>query len=428
MEKVIIKPSLLKGEVIIPPSKSLGHRGIIAASLSRGVCKIFNVQYSKDILATLNIMENLGVKVKKDENSLMIDGKDIFNFYKDEISLDCNESGSTLRFLIPVSLIRHGNYVFCGGGKLGERPLKPYYEIFDEKNINYFVDEGGLPLHISGGLKSGIYKVEGNVSSQFITGLMFALPMLDGDSEIHIINKLESKGYVDLTLDVLRCFGIIIENYDYKTFKIKGNQSYEAKDYYIEGDYSQGAFFLVAGAIGSSIDCKGLKESSLQGDKVIIDILKRMGALVVRNGDNVCAKPSKTKGIDIDVSDCPDLVPILAVLGSLSQGTTKILNAKRVRTKECDRLMAITKELNKMGAKITELEDSLIIEGINEFEGGTVSSHNDHRIAMALSIAATRAKNPVVIEEANSIEKSYPNFYEDYILLGGKVDELNNRK
>lgn len=427
MNKATILPQKLKGQVIIPPSKSLAHRSIISAALSKGESIIHNIEISKDIEATMKIMEDLGAEIKKEGDSLRINGENIFNYKEVELNFQCNESGSTLRFLIPVALVKEGSYIFHGKGNLGARPLTPYYDIFKEHNINYIVDEGGLPLRIKGSLKAGVYNLPGNISSQFISGLLFALPLLKGDSKILITTPLESKGYVDLTIDVLKNFGIVIENCGYEEFLIRGNQSYTPGDFTVEGDYSQGAFYLVAGAIGNEVVCKGLKKESLQGDKALLDILKDMGVTIEQEKDYVKALPSEIKGIDIDGSQCPDLVPILAVLGSLAKGTTQIKNVGRLRIKECDRLFATAKELNKIGGRIKELENSLIIEGIDEFKGGTVNSHNDHRIAMALAIAATRAKKPVIIENPLAVEKSYPKFFKDYILLGGNIVEFNNR-
>ena len=342
MEKITIKPRRLSGSVTIPPSKSLGHRGIISAALSRGVSKITNIQFSKDIIATIEIMRMLGATIKINKEDLIIDGRNIFLNSSNQLQFQCNESGSTLRFLIPIALVKDGEYIFEGKGKLVSRPLNSYYEIFEKKGIEYFTHEGGLPLKVRGSLTSGIYRLRGDISSQFITGLLFALPLLDGNSEIVVTTDLESRGYIDLTLDVLKDFGINIVNEDYKVFKIKGNQKYISKDFEIEGDYSQGAFYLVAGAIGCNIRCKGLRKDSLQGDKEIINILKRMGCTIKETDEYIEALPSKLKGIDIDVSQCPDLVPILGVLGSMAEGTTRILNGRRVRIKESDRLYATT--------------------------------------------------------------------------------------
>lgn len=427
MERLRINPRTLKGSVSIPPSKSLGHRGIISASLSSGISRITNVQYSKDIIATIDIMKKLGAKIEVNKDELRIDGSNIFAEADKQLKFQCNESGSTLRFLIPIALVKKGEYTFEGKGKLVSRPLTSYYEIFEEKGVEYSTHEGGLPLQIKGSLTSGVFKLRGDISSQFITGLLFALPLLSGDSEVIITTKVESKGYIDLTLDVLKAFGIHICNEDYKRFKIKGNQKYIGKEYRIEGDYSQGAFYLVAGAIGCDIKCMDLKKDSLQGDKAIIDILKRMGCKFQETDDFIKALPSKLKGIDIDVAQCPDLVPILGVAASLAEGTTRILNGKRVRIKESDRLFTTATELNKLGARITELEDGLVIEGVKGFKGGEVEAHNDHRIVMALAMAATRAEGEVLINNPMAIEKSYPNFFEDYKDLGGDVSEFNTR-
>lgn len=427
MEKIIIKPKRLSGNVTIPPSKSLGHRGIISAALSKGMSKVSNVQFSKDIIATIEIMKQLGAKIEINRDELVIDGTNIFLNSSEQLQFQCNESGSTLRFLIPIALVKDGEYIFHGKGKLASRPLTSYYEIFEEKGIQYNTEEGGLPLRVSGSLKSGTYRLRGDISSQFITGLLFALPLLKGNSEIIVTTKLESKGYIDLTLEVLKNFGIEIENEGYKVFKIKGSQNFHPKDFIIEGDYSQGAFYLVAGAIGCDIKCEALRKDSLQGDKVIIDILKRMGCKFEETDEFIKALPSRLKGIDIDVSQCPDLVPILGVAASLAEGTTKILNGKRVRIKESDRLFATASELNKIGGNITELEDGLVIEGISNFKGGEVDSHNDHRMVMALAMAATRAKGNIIINDPMAIEKSYPNFFEDYRKLGGDISELDTR-
>lgn len=427
MDKIIIKPKLLKGNIVVPSSKSLGHRGIIAAALSRGISRVDNIQLSKDIEATMEIMKELGAVVNIEDQNLYIDGRKMFSYEK-KLDLRCRESGSTLRFLIPLALTKDGDYIFHGEGKLISRPLEPYYEIFEEKGIKYSREEDGLPLKVSGKLTSGTYRVRGDISSQFITGLLFSLPILEGNSRIQITTKLESKGYIDLTLDILKDFGIEIENNNYKEFNIRGAQKYNSRNYYVEGDYSQGAFFLIAGALGSSIVCSGLNKDSLQGDKVILDILEAMGCNMEESEEGIKVNPSKTKGIEIDASNCPDLVPVLTVIASLSEGETKIVNAKRLRIKECDRLYAITKELNKLGANIIELEDSLIISGVNELKGGEVDSHNDHRIVMALAIAATRAKGDVIINNPSAVEKSYPNFFKDYFKLGGEGNEFNYRE
>lgn len=428
--KVKIKPSILSGEIVIPPSKSYSHRAIISAALANGEkkSKINNLKFSVDIETTVRIMENWGAKITKKEGSLEILGNN-GKIVPKKNYIQCNESGSTIRFLIPVGLTSENELIFDGKGKLIDRPLDSYYKIFDDQGIKYEMSEDKLPLKVNGKLKAGNYEIDGNISSQFITGLLYALPLLDGDSTIVINKNLESKGYVDLTLEILKLSGIKIKNNDYKSFEIKGNQEYKYFDYTVEGDYSQVAFWIVAGIISANKDneikCLHLNKYSLQGDKAIIEIVQKMGAKLEIFDDYVIVKPSKTKGTIIDVSQCPDIAPILTVLGALSEGETKIINAERLRIKESDRIISIKTELNKLGAEVEEVGDSLVIQGVNTFEGGVeVSAWNDHRIAMSLAIASIRCKNEIVIDEAESVKKSYPHFWDDFEKMGGQIEKF----
>lgn len=407
-KSITITPKKLKGSVTVPPSKSMAHRAIISAFLADGVSIIKNVDYSKDIMATLQALKAMGLKYSVTGSTLEIKGSAGLIRISDRI--DCLESGSTLRFLIPVSMLSEDKKRFIGSNSLGKRPLDVYYEIFDGQNISYSFKKDALELDITGRLKPGIFKVRGDISSQFITGLMFALPLLEEDSEIIITTKLESKSYLDLTLKALEDFGITVINENHERFIIPGCQKYSSREYTVEGDYSQAAFFLSANYLGSSIKVNGLDENSLQGDREIIRWLD-----VLKNSDEKV----------IDASNCPDIVPILTVCAALTEGRTKIINAGRLRIKESDRLSAITQEMNSLGADITEHEDWLEINGVDSLKEGTVDSHNDHRIAMSLAVAATRAKGPVTITDPYSINKSYPSFYEDYKKLGGKLDECN---
>lgn len=421
LKTVNITPMKLSGEVHIPPSKSIGHRAIICGGLSQGTTKIENLGKSHDMEATLEGMQSLGAKIERiNTSTIKITG---MNFNKEGIDIiNCKESGSTIRFLIPLAGLFNKAITFTGEGRLGERPLIPYYEIFDKQNISYTTDNGNLPLEIKGYLKPDNFYLKGNISSQFITGLLFALPLLDGDSTIHITTELESKGYIDLTLDILKDFSINIKNDDYKTFYIKGNQTYMSQDYTIEGDFSQAAFWIVAGLIGEELTIKGLNSASHQGDKMILEIVQNMGGNVIIESNHIQVKPSQTIGTTIDVSQCPDLVPVLAVLASVSKGTTKIINASRLRIKESDRLKSTATELNKLGAHITETEDSLIIQGKEQLKGGcSVDSWNDHRIAMALAIASIKCNQPIEITNSDAVKKSYPSFWEDFKNLGGNL-------
>lgn len=427
MGSLKINPIKLKGSVKIPPSKSMAHRAVICASLSDGVSKISNLELSDDIIATINAMRSLGAVITDKEDCLEVEGiksKDLLSERDYERVIDCNESGSTLRFLIPIALAFEGVTRFVGRGNLGKRPLDTYYEIFDNQGIHYEYKEGILDLIVSGLLKRDEFRVKGNISSQFITGLMFSLPLLDGDSKIIITTELESKGYIDLTLSALKDFGIEVINNDYKEFIIKGNQKYRSRDYRVEGDYSQGAFFLSADALGSEIEILDLKKESLQGDKEVIDILERMGANIKVNENSLTIDECNLKSTIIDASQCPDIIPTLSVVAALSEGRTEIINAERLRIKECDRLTAVKEELSKLGAKIEEKKDGLIIDGIKEFEGDVeVWSHKDHRIAMSLAIASTRCKSPIILKDFECVSKSYPNFFKDFKMLGGDFSE-----
>jgi 3-phosphoshikimate 1-carboxyvinyltransferase len=319
--------------------------------------------------------------------------------------IDCNESGSTARFLIPLFHLLEGKVVYIGSHRLSERPFQPYYDIFEEQGITYSSQEGGLPLAIEGQLKAGQFTLVGNISSQFISGLLFILPLLEGTSHLKILPPLESKDYIELTLACLETFGIEIEKHSDFDYQIKGRQKYTGCNMTIEGDFSQAAFWLVASHIGNDIRVEGLDMHSKQADRAILDVLSRTST-----------------NQPIDVSQCPDLVPILAVLCALTPGNSSIINAHRLRFKESDRLKAIATELNKMGAKVIENEDGLSFVGVDRLFGATVDAWNDHRIAMALAIAATRAEGITKICGAHCVRKSYPEFWTVYQSLGGVID------
>ncbi len=414
MDITTIKPRRLEGIVAAPPSKSDAHRAIIAASLANGESVISNIAMSKDIQATLDGMRELGAKYTLNAKNKTVKIAPKKGGLKKNIEIDCCESGSTLRFLIPIALLSGKDITFTGRGRLFNRPLKPYFDIFEKNGIVYKQGENSLKLF--GKLKSGLYTIAGNVSSQFITGLLFALPLLDGDSEIVVTTNMESKGYVDMTLKTLKMYGIEIENKNYRRFIIKGGQEYKPLNYIVEGDYSQAAFFLVAGALGCDVTVKGLSQDSLQGDRQIIDIIKKVGAKIIKTDDGIKAQRTAVmKGITVDVSDIPDLVPIMAVLFAFCEGESRIVNAARLRMKESDRLSAIAKELSNLGADIVEGGDYLRIFGKQVLEAKTVSSWNDHRIAMAMAIAACRCEGEsVTIMGSESVSKSYPDFFEVY--------------
>ncbi len=416
MDIVRIEPNMLTGTVTVPPSKSIAHRAILAAALSQDSCCISNIAMSKDIQATLGCVKSLGAEVFVDERKGEVTlSASEHKAASKELLLDCGESGSTLRFMMPLALLTGKKVTLTGRGRLMQRPQTPFLDLFAQKGIACSQQKNSISLQ--GELKAGLFELPGNVSSQFVTGLLYALPQLSGESEIRLTTPLESKGYVDLTLAVLKDFGIEIQNDNYRRFIVPGGQAFQGRDYTIEGDYSQAAFFLVAGALGCNVKCTGLNRNSLQGDKKILDLLQEAGA-VVETIDDVTVQVKRTErmhGIRIDAREIPDLVPILAVLCAFCPGESLIYNAGRLRMKESDRLTATASELEHLGARIQEGEDFLKIVGSEVLYGATVSSWNDHRIAMAAAIAACRAEGEVLITGAKeAVTKSYPDFFKVY--------------
>ena len=418
MNKKIIKANRLTGEVTPPPSKSILHRYIIASSLAKGISKIENISYSDDIIATIEAMEKLGAKIEKKDNYLLIDGSKTFDkkYLSNNAEIDCNESGSTLRFLFPLSIVKKNKISFKGKGKLFKRPLNPYFENFDKYKIKYsYINENEILL--DGELKSGEYEIDGNISSQFITGLLFSLPLSNENSKIIIRGKLESSSYIDITVDCLNKFGIKIINNSYQEFIIEGNQTYKSGDYEVEADYSQVAFFLVANSIGSNIKINGLNTNSLQGDKKIIDFISQI--------DNW----NKKEKLILDGSETPDIIPILSLKACISKKEIEIVNIARLRIKESDRLRAIVKELSKLGFDLLEKEDSILINSRKDFNKIInnspvyLSSHSDHRITMTIAIASTCYEGEIILDNLDCVKKSYPNFWEVFLSLGGKIYE-----
>jgi len=417
MNKKIIKANKLVGEVSLPPSKSILHRYIIGSSLAKGISKIENISFSDDIIATIEAMKKLGANIEKKDNYLLIDGSKTFDkeYLNNNSEIDCNESGSTLRFLFPLSIVKENKILFKGKGKLFKRPLSPYFENFDKYQIKYsYVNENEILL--DGVLKNGEYKIDGNISSQFITGLLFSLPLLNGNSKVIIKGKLESSSYIDITLDCLSKFGVKIINNSYQEFIIEGNQTYKSGNYEVEADYSQVAFFLVANSIGSDIKINGLNNNSLQGDKKIIDFISEI--------DNW----NKNEKLILDGSETPDIIPILSLKASISKKEIEIINIARLRIKESDRLSATVQELSKLGFDLIEKEDSILINSRKDFNKINnspvyLSSHSDHRIAMTVAIASSCYEDEIILDNLDCVKKSYPNFWEVFLSLGGKIYE-----
>lgn len=421
--KVKIYPSkITNGTVTIPPSKSLAHRAIICACLAPGRSVISNIDYSVDIRATIEGLRHLGAQIQEDGSTLIIDG--LRHFQYDGEVVDCHESGSTLRFFLPIFSLCGEKVTFHGSQRLIERPQSVYEKLFAEQNITFTRQ---FPyITIKGKLQAGEIFLKGNVSSQFITGLLFALPLLDHDSVIHIEPPFESKSYVNLTIQMLERFGIRIVYENDLTLRIRGGQHYSPADVRVEGDYSQLIFFASLGLIGKEeIKAQGLSHSSLQGDKAAVDIAKAMHGKATPVEDGYIFSPSDLKGTVIDLKDCPDLGPMLFALATQAEGTTTFINPERLRIKESDRIEAMETELRKLDCDITSTKDTVTVSGKTRIQGDVeLHGHNDHRIVMALSILSTIAEHPVVIEDAEAIKKSYPGFFHDLEHCGIQINRL----
>lgn len=398
-----LTPRPLGGTIKAISSKSQAHRYLICAALADGESIIHCSERSADIDATVRCLCALGAKIEYIDNHFTVQPICSPQF----AVLDCGESGSTLRFLIPVVAALGCGADFRLHGRLAERPLSPLQELLEERGIVFTRPQKDI-LHVEGKLQAGQFPIAGNVSSQFISGLLFAMPLMGGRSEIMLTSPLESAPYVDLTLAALRCFGV--EIHGLSNF---ASSSYRASDVTVEGDWSNAAFWLCAGAISHPVTLTGIDLHSAQGDRKIVEVLERFGAGVEKHAFSVSVFPLPMRGIDLDASDIPDLVPPIALLAACAEGTTRIYGAKRLKIKESDRLQSVSAALNALGGKVTVTEDGLIIEGTG-LTGGTVDSKNDHRIAMLAAIASSVCKNPVTIHGANAVAKSYPRFWEDF--------------
>lgn len=412
-------------------SKSQAHRLLICAALSENDSTVVCSETNNDIDATVRCLNALGARISYEGGAFQV--CPIKGPIKGERLLDCGESGSTLRFLLPIACALGTDAAFKMSGRLPSRPLTPLYEELNARGCA-FSPQGANPLRQSGHLKGGLFTIPGNISSQYISGLLFALPLLSEESFIKITGELESKPYVDMTIAAITAFGIVIEQGDH-FYRIKGNQRYRSKQHVnVEGDWSNAAFWLCAGAISAAphagtIDTNGitvtnLDQNSLQGDKSILPILERFGAHIEKNTDSVTVRPGDLKGIAIDAGNIPDLVPVLAAVASVAEGQTTIYNAERLRIKESDRLKAVTETLRALGADIAETPDGLVISGKIRLDGGMVSSHHDHRIAMTAAIVSTVCVNGVTITDAEAVNKSYPGFFGDFTMLGGISEEV----
>ena len=417
-----IEPRPLGGRTDrVPSSKSQVHRLLIAAFLSGTETSVEGSMFSRDVDATCGCLRALGADIRRTGNGLtVIPGA----LPGGEARLDCGESGSTLRFLLPVAASLGAEAAFDGQGKLPERPLSPLYEEMAAHGVR-LTPQGSMPLRISGQLVSGTYEMAGNVSSQFFTGLLLALPRLPGDSEIRIRGRLESEPYVRMTENVLGKFGVRTERAG-NAFRIPGGQRFRSPGRIrAEGDWSGAAFLLTAGALGTEgITVDGLDASSCQGDREILPLLEAFGAQTEKTPDSITIRGGNLRGIELDAAQIPDLVPVLAVAAACAEGDTRIRSIGRLRLKESDRVDSVLALIRSLGGEAEADENDMVIHGHGGLRGGEADAFGDHRIAMAAAVAAVRAERPVTIGGAESVSKSYPDFWDVYESLGGKTDAV----
>lgn len=415
-----ITPRKLTGSIPAIPSKSHAHRLILASALSGADVKLRPGAISRDIAATLSCVREMGARVEQSAGLIRIGEIDR---KLTSVRLNADESGSTARFLLPIAAALYENAELIGSGSLLARPFSELTCALRSHGV--FVSSDTLPITTRGRLLHGRFEIAGNISSQFITGLLFALPLLLGDSEIVLTAPPESRGYVEMTLRALRLYGITVEQTK-RGFIVPGNQKYSAPKAPVscEGDWSNAAVWLAAGVLGERVSVSGLDVSSAQGDREIITLLNRFGAETTWANDTFTARPAALRAIEIDARDIPDLVPILAVSACAADGVTVIRGAERLRIKESDRLEAIKSVLNGLGGDVKVTPDGLLIHGVGRLRGGSVSGHGDHRIVMAASLASVISDGAVTIHGAEAVSKSYPGFFDDLCLLGGSVEVL----
>ena len=421
MDVVVKRARAVAGRIAAPPSKSMAHRAVLCAALAKGTSHLHHLAFSKDISATLGAAGRLCARVTTGENDAVVEG--LGRFLPVDAPVDCCESGSTLRFLIPLASLTRQEVTFTGRGRLMERPQSVYKTLYQQQGLRF--EQSADRLTVEGALTPGEYELAGNVSSQFISGLLFALPLLDGDSTLHLIPPVESRSYIDMTRAVQAAFGVTSRWLDGNTLALPGRQHYRPCDYDVEGDYSQAAFPAVLGAVCGGVTVTGLFPDTLQGDAVILDILRRCGAQFTREGDTVTFAKAPLHGVDIDLADCPDLGPVLMVLGLLCEGTTVIRNAERLRLKESDRIAAMEAELRACGGVLESEGGTITVHGCAEHlhaPEGILHGHNDHRVVMSLAVLSAAAGLPLTVDDAEAIQKSWPNFFAAIRPLGVEVE------
>ena len=416
-------PAPLKGTITAPASKSEAHRRMICAGLTVGATTLSGFMDSADMAATARCLKALGAKVEQADDSLTITG------YAKKITklpvLDCGESGSTLRFFVPIALAMCGAGVFRMHGRLGQRPMDVYRDLFVPRGVRWRMGvgcDGAAELTVKGELEAGHYVMPGNVSSQFVSGLMFALPLLEEDSTLTVQPPVESASYIRMTVEALSRSGVKLEEVAPFSWHIPGKQQYQAKDGWLAGDYSQAAVLCCACALGHEVTVTGLAKETTQGDRAVLRHLEALGAKVQEDGSGVTVMPGKLSGAVLSMADCPDIAPILSLVCQMAEGESRLTHCGRLRLKECDRLAATVEVLNLLGGNARVEGDTIVIQGVRKLKGGvTLPDYNDHRMVMLGTVAASVAEEPVTVSGVQALEKSWPEFINVYKQLGGKA-------
>ena len=412
-----LEPSAIKGTVKAPASKSMTQRAIAAALLADGQSIIHNPSYCDDSLAAMSIAVGLGARVEPQVGELRIKGSVTLK----ETKLNCGESGLAIRMFSPIAALYPTKITMVGANSLKKRPMFMIEEALNQLGVICTSSGGFLPLTIEGPLTGGHCIIDGSVSSQLLTGLLMALPLVSNDSEIRV-NNLKSKPYIDMTLQILKSFGITIENEGYNMFHIKGNQKYASKSYTVEGDWSGGAFLLVAGAINGNLIIEGLRSDSMQSDRSVIAALQDAGAQMNISDDKIAVTKSELKAFEFNATESPDLFPPLVALASYCKGTSSIKGVSRLIFKESNRAKTLKEEFGKMNVQVEIKDDFMSVTG-SKPKGARVESHDDHRIAMAMAVASLGAAGRVSIRDSQCVAKSYPSFFDDLKQLGAMVHD-----
>jgi 3-phosphoshikimate 1-carboxyvinyltransferase len=412
-----IEPSEIKGQIKAPASKSMTQRAIAAALLADGQSIIHNPSYCDDSLAAMSIAVGLGARLEPQPGELKINASGVLK----ESKLNCGESGLAIRMFSPIAALYPAEITLVGANSLKKRPMSMIEEALNQLGVKCSSTGGFLPLIIQGPIVGGKIEIDGSVSSQLLTGLLMALPLAAKDSEIKVKN-LKSKPYIDMTIQILRSFGIIIQNTDYTLFQIQGNQKYIPQNYTVEGDWSGGAFLLVAGAINGHLTVHGLSTDSMQSDMSIMNALEKSGAKIKIREKQIEISKSSLTAFDFDATESPDLFPPLVALASYCDGITNIKGVSRLIYKESDRASTLKNEFEKMNIRIDIKDDLMSVTG-GQPNGARVESHDDHRIAMAVAVASLGATDRVYIRDSQCVAKSYPGFFDDLRSLGAAVHE-----